>query len=249
LNAATFAPSAVEPGGSIVLAYDIANAGQVPVAVILGASIRLGNGGWISDTTSDAVVRVAPGRSTYNRQFRVPPGAQPGRYDLWVSVLSDDYKTTFGQRAASGSLVVATRQQPPPPIQVVPATATPLPPPTPRPAPTNTPLLPPTLVPARAPANQSNAPVIVQQATPLPAATATRPPDTSTPQRAANAFDPSHYIGQGDRYNCSTFSSQALAQAVLRADPSDPNRLDRDKDGVACEDNAPPRDLTPVRRR
>jgi len=29
------------------------------------------------------------------------------------------------------------------------------------------------------------------------------------------------------------------AQAILAADPSDPNRLDADKDGTACDNNAP----------
>jgi hypothetical protein len=35
--------------------------------------------------------------------------------------------------------------------------------------------------------------------------------------------------------NCSDFATQAEAQAVYNADPSDPNNLDRDKDGIACE--------------
>jgi hypothetical protein len=45
----------------------------------------------------------------------------------------------------------------------------------------------------------------------------------------------------GDRYNCSDFTSQAQAQAVLRADPRDPNRLDGGGvPGAACESNGPP---------
>ena len=41
---------------------------------------------------------------------------------------------------------------------------------------------------------------------------------------------------QGD-LDCSTdFDSQREAQAVLTADPSDPNNLDGDADGIACED-------------
>jgi hypothetical protein len=56
------------------------------------------------------------------------------------------------------------------------------------------------------------------------------------------------YVGQGNRYNCSDFKSQADAQAVLRADPSDPNRLDTDRDGIACESNPDPRDLVKVPR-
>ena len=67
------------------------------------------------------------------------------------------------------------------------------------------------------------------------------PPDAST-------SDPSRYIGQGNRYNCPDFRSQAEAQAVLRSDPSDPNRLDGDRDGVACEGTPAPYDRDPVPR-
>lgn len=35
--------------------------------------------------------------------------------------------------------------------------------------------------------------------------------------------------------DCSNFATQAEAQATYDADPSDPNGLDRDKDGTACE--------------
>ena len=40
-----------------------------------------------------------------------------------------------------------------------------------------------------------------------------------------------------DTYNCPDFVSQADAQAVYNADPSDPNQLDRDNDAQACEDH------------
>jgi endonuclease YncB( thermonuclease family) len=80
-------------------------------------------------------------------------------------------------------------------------------------------------------------------------------PPTSAPAQqqptvppVITGFDPTKYIGQGDRYNCSAFASQAEAQAVLRADPRDPNRLDADRDGIACETNRAPRDLNPVQR-
>jgi hypothetical protein len=68
----------------------------------------------------------------------------------------------------------------------------------------------------------------------IPTATPTlTAPPTSTPSSAA--FDPVSYLGQGDRYGCLDFTSQANAQAVLRADPSDPNRLDTNpRDGLAC---------------
>jgi endonuclease YncB( thermonuclease family) len=61
-------------------------------------------------------------------------------------------------------------------------------------------------------------------------------------------FDPTKYIGQGNRYNCSAFASQADAQAVLRADPRDPNGLDGDRDGIACESNRGLRDMVRVPR-
>ncbi len=64
-----------------------------------------------------------------------------------------------------------------------------------------------------------------------------RPPATTS-----GTFDPTQYVGQGNRYNCSDFTSQAQAQSVLRADPTDPNRLDGDKDGMACEGNRGPYD-------
>lgn len=38
-----------------------------------------------------------------------------------------------------------------------------------------------------------------------------------------------------DVFNCSDFATQATAQRVLEAVPGDPNRLDGNGDGVACE--------------
>jgi len=70
-----------------------------------------------------------------------------------------------------------------------------------------------------------------------------------SPATPSRDFDPTRYIGQGDHYNCSDFASQAQAQAVLRAEPNDPNRLDQGGvPGVACEDNPPPYDRNPVPR-
>ncbi len=43
---------------------------------------------------------------------------------------------------------------------------------------------------------------------------------------------------QGD-LDCADFASQAEAQATFNADPSDPNGLDADGDGIACEENVP----------
>jgi hypothetical protein len=54
-----------------------------------------------------------------------------------------------------------------------------------------------------------------------------------------------------DDQNCADFPSQAAAQAHLRQDPSDPDGLDADNDGVACENypdypQGSARDETPV---
>lgn len=101
----------------------------------------------------------------------------------------------------------------------------------------------PTAIPTIAPPTATVRPAV-------PTAAPRQPTATVAPQPAAptNGFDPRRYTGQGDRYNCADFASQAQAQAVLRADPRDPNRLDADKDGIACENNPAPRDLNPVPR-
>jgi hypothetical protein len=56
------------------------------------------------------------------------------------------------------------------------------------------------------------------------------------------------YTGRPEAMNCLDAGTQANAQAMLRADPSDPLQLDSDRNGIACEINPEPRDLTPVRR-
>ena len=43
-------------------------------------------------------------------------------------------------------------------------------------------------------------------------------------------------VAQSDRYDCASFGSQESAQAVLDSDPSDPNNLDSDGNGRACDD-------------
>lgn len=40
-----------------------------------------------------------------------------------------------------------------------------------------------------------------------------------------------------DDFNCDDFATQQEAQAVYDQDPSDPNGLDADDDGQACEDS------------
>src|SRR5215203_5134846 len=41
---------------------------------------------------------------------------------------------------------------------------------------------------------------------------------------------------QSNQYNCASFGSQQSAQAELERDPSDPNDLDSDSNGRACDD-------------
>jgi hypothetical protein len=43
---------------------------------------------------------------------------------------------------------------------------------------------------------------------------------------------------QTDQYDCASFGSQQSAQAELERDPSDPNNLDPDGNGRACDDYA-----------
>jgi hypothetical protein len=43
---------------------------------------------------------------------------------------------------------------------------------------------------------------------------------------------------QADQYDCASFGSQVSAQVELDSDPGDPNNLDPDGDGQACEDYA-----------
>ena len=54
---------------------------------------------------------------------------------------------------------------------------------------------------------------------------------------AALSFGLSGTAHAADTYNCPDFVSQADAQAVYNANPSDPNQLDRDNDAQACEDH------------
>ena len=119
----------------------------------------------------------------------------------------------------------------------------------------------PTRRPARASPTPSDAPQIAAPSDASPGPTPGGAPATARPKPATSPaapsptavaapddFDPSRYLGQGNAYNCSHFRSQAEAQAVLRADPSDPNVIDQDRDGIACEANPPPRDTTRVPR-
>jgi len=61
-------------------------------------------------------------------------------------------------------------------------------------------------------------------------------------------IDATAYTGRPEAMNCLDMGSQANAQSVLRADPKDPLQLDSDRNGIACEANAEPKDMNPVPR-
>ncbi|MEU6477366.1 hypothetical protein ABZ858_10820 [Streptomyces sp. NPDC047017] len=61
----------------------------------------------------------------------------------------------------------------------------------------------------------------------------------------SKVFDAKEYAVHGNAFECGNFASQADAQAVLRANPGDPNHLD-DGGGVACRGLPGPRDTKPV---
>ncbi|MGW4649841.1 excalibur calcium-binding domain-containing protein [Kitasatospora sp. NPDC004289] len=61
-------------------------------------------------------------------------------------------------------------------------------------------------------------------------------------------FDVAPYVHRGHVADCDAFTTQADAQAVLRADTLDPNGLDRDGDGIACPALPGPKDRKPVPR-
>jgi hypothetical protein len=71
-----------------------------------------------------------------------------------------------------------------------------------------------------------------------PAATgAAAPPALRPPERAAIAT--TRLVLPMERpardLDCADFARRADAEAALRADPRDPNHLDADRDGAACE--------------
>jgi hypothetical protein len=83
----------------------------------------------------------------------------------------------------------------------------------------------------------------VSTATPTP-----NPPSGSNITRSIAGFDPGKFLGSNDKFDCNDFASQAQAQAVLRADPKDPNHLDPNKDGIACQGRPEPTDFNKVPR-
>lgn len=72
--------------------------------------------------------------------------------------------------------------------------------------------------------------------------------DGGTAKPPAPAIDVKPYVGHGNVADCATFKSQADAQAVLRAERTDRNGLDKDGDGIACPELPAPKDTIAVER-
>ncbi len=71
---------------------------------------------------------------------------------------------------------------------------------------------------------------------------ATRVPDGDTAVGSALPEASPFFTDGKDRYNCRDFNSTAEAQEALEVNgPSDPNRIDTNKNGLACEDFKYPR--------
>jgi hypothetical protein len=85
-------------------------------------------------------------------------------------------------------------------------------------------------------------------AAPLAAVLVTAPAFMQAPP-ALPGFDPTPYAGTFDDYDCRDFTSQAQAQAVLRANPRDPNQLEAREMGIACWANPGPFDFVRVATR
>ena len=80
-------PNPVRTGVQASLGYTL-NATH-DFSVMLGASIRLGNGGWLSDPSRDLKVNLVAGTSNRSRFFLVPSNAPAGSYDVLTALWFD----------------------------------------------------------------------------------------------------------------------------------------------------------------
>ncbi len=137
--------------------------------------------------------------------------------------------------SASGATPTARVEATATPVLLATITANPEPTATPVRTPLATPSPVPTAVPAPKP-SPTSMPTAVPSPTSSPSPAAATPSPITIPTAPPQSdFDPQQYLGQGDEYNCGDFEFQWQAQAVLDADSTDPNQLDRDEDGTACE--------------
>lgn len=90
ISSATVQPNAVQPGASVQIQLQALNrAAENQARALIGASLRLGSGPFLSDPDNDAPRSLPPGSSPQQRSFRVPADAAPGSYALWVSLYLD----------------------------------------------------------------------------------------------------------------------------------------------------------------
>lgn len=80
-------PNPITAGSQGSLTYTISATHDF--AVMLGASIRLGTGSWISDSARDLKVTILEGTTNRSRQFMVPHTAEPGTYDVLSALWFD----------------------------------------------------------------------------------------------------------------------------------------------------------------
>lgn len=122
------------------------------------------------------------------------------------------------------------------PTEIVVATA-PTPSPTSAPEPTEKPTA------TRVAPTATSLPTEIPSPTPLPTKRPTVTPKpkptakpTIVPRQIVAPAASKYYTGGRDRYNCGDFATYAEAYAAFKANlPGDPNRLDRDNDGIPCE--------------
>lgn len=80
----------VAAGQTLIIDYDARNlATETHEHVLLGASLRAPPAPFVNDPANDRKLLLPPGVALRSRQFVVPSGASPGRYDLYASLYLD----------------------------------------------------------------------------------------------------------------------------------------------------------------
>ncbi|GIV11225.1 MAG: hypothetical protein KatS3mg020_0716 [Fimbriimonadales bacterium] len=80
-------PNPVRTGAQAMMGFTINATHDFPV--ILGASIRLGTGSWISDPSRDLKVSLVEGTNNRSRFFLIPTDAPAGTYDVLTALWFD----------------------------------------------------------------------------------------------------------------------------------------------------------------
>ncbi len=87
IQSLTVSPNPVRTGAQATLGFTISASHDFPV--MLGASIRLGTGNWISDAPRDLKVSLVEGTNNRSRFFLVPSDAVAGTYDVLTALWFD----------------------------------------------------------------------------------------------------------------------------------------------------------------